>query len=113
MLRRVTLRRAPFHGTKRPANPHGRVSPHGRVNPDGRIDPDGRTTLTICQELAATPGALPVIKLGAIGGPKDANSHSVANPVGEVAGATTHRTPPLAYPTGGWGRESDPAPRVA
>jgi hypothetical protein len=32
--------------------------------------------------LAATPGALPVIKLGDIGGPQDANSHSMASPVG-------------------------------
>src|SRR5271156_1149395 len=52
--------------------------------------------LTIRQRLAPTPGSLLVIRLGVIGGPRNADSHSLANPVGQVAGATTNRTPPLA-----------------
>jgi hypothetical protein len=36
----------------------------------------------------------------------NALSHSVDNPVGQVAAATHHRTPPVAYPTGNGRRES-------
>ena len=73
--------------------------------------PIARPILTNRQGLPANPGWLPAIRLGDIGGPKDANSHSMANPVGQVAGATDTRTPPVACPNrmGGVAKAASPS----
>src|SRR5271165_1307640 len=59
----------------------------------------GVASVTSRQQLAPTPGSLPVIRLGVIGVPRNANSHLLAHPMGQVAGATRNRTPPLACPS--------------
>jgi hypothetical protein len=79
------------------------VSDRGLI---GRAPP-----VAIHQLLAPTPGSLPVIRLGVIGAPSDANPHSLANPV--VAGATCIRTPPLACPPEPGGARALPALRLA
>jgi hypothetical protein len=71
------------------------------------------TPVTIRQQLAPTPDPLPVIRLGVIGGPSDAHPHSLANPVGQVAGASNDRTPPLACPPEPGGARALPALRLA
>ena len=81
------------------------VSDRGLI---GRAPP-----VTICQQLTPTPGSLSVIRLGVIGGPSDADTHSLENPVGQVAGATCIRTPPLACPPEPGGARALPALRLA
>lgn len=58
-------------------------------------------TSTRYQHFGGMLRMLPGIRPGAIGGSEDADTHSLVNPVGEVAGATNPRTPPLACTGGG------------
>src|ERR1700734_2546047 len=76
------------------------VSTHGlyRHGGDAACYPGDAVPVTMRQDLTARQIAFPAIWLGTIGGPKNANSHSLAHPVGQVAGASHNRTPPLACP---------------
>ncbi len=89
-----------------------RYRPAGIAAEGAARGPEAATPVTMRQDLTPTHAAFPAIWLGAIGGPKNADSHSLAHPVGQVAGATNDRTPPVACSPEPGGARALPALRL-